>query len=439
VTTTVDAVELVERADAGPGRRDLVAALAAAVAFDLAVRSWVACLAGALAVVVVAAGLAASGRLRNPQARLLAAAAPVFGFFLMWRASPWLVLPDILAAGGLLVGAASFARGGSVADVSIPDIVGRGLRAAGHSVVAPAHLVAAVGRFGHRPSAWAAVVRGAMLAVPLVLVIGLLLASADVVFASFFDVSFAATDLWEHLLLGGVGAWGMAALLRAAWDERPHVVPESGIRRLGTVEATVVLGSLVALYGAFTVAQLVAVSEGGKRVLETAGLTYAEYARSGFFQLLAVATITFVVLLALDNGERVVRVLSGAAVVLTLGIVAVALRRLALYEDAFGLTMLRLYSMVFAVWIGAVFVLLGCRLAGLGAPRQWLMPAAAAVGLAMLFVLNVMNPEAYVARRSNDPAYNRTLSPDAGVCPEGRQLRGWAAWNRSVSQACRGR
>lgn len=180
------------------------------------------------------------------------------------------------------------------------------------------------------------------------------------------------------------------------------------------------LACLDGLYAAFAVAQLVALSSGGRRVIETAGLTYATYARSGFFQLLAVATLTLAVLMALRAAtdpegptRRSFLVLGEIAVALTLVIVLVAVRRLRLYDQAFGLTMLRLYSMLFAAWVAAVFVLLGCALAGLGRTRSWLVPGAAAVGLAGLLVVNAANPEAMVVRH-NMAHFERTGRFDAG-------------------------
>ena len=93
------------------------------------------------------------------------------------------------------------------------------------------------------------------------------------------------------------------------------------------------------------------------------------------------AALTLVVLLGLraladlddQPGRWRFLVLATTAVALTLVIVAVALSRLSLYERAFGLTMLRLYSQVFALWIGTVFVMLAVDLAvsvrrGAGAP-----------------------------------------------------------------------
>ena len=65
-----------------------------------------------------------------------------------------------------------------------------------------------------------------------------------------------------------------------------------------------VLSGLALLYGLFAVAQLVASTGGDDRVQDTTGLTYAEYARNGFFQLLWAAAITIVVLLGLRALSR---------------------------------------------------------------------------------------------------------------------------------------
>ena len=409
-------------------RAVFVATAGAAVLTDVAVRSGPDGLAGAVLVGLVAGGLLLSGRVANAQARAVAATAVVFGLFLAMRSSPWLLPFDILAIGGLLVLAASLASGGSLLDLTIPAAVARAVHATVHGLAAPAFLAApmAGGRLTSRRVM--GVMRGLALAVPLLVVLGVLLASADAVFAGFFNGWDALTPI-EHGVLLVIGAWGMAGLLRLA-SAGPPAPPGQVRYRLGRTESTIVLGSLVALFAAFAVAQVVAASEGGRHVIETAGLTYAEYARTGFFQLLAVAAITLGALLglraAVDLSEagdrRRFTLLAGAAVALTLVIVAVALARLNLYQDAFGLTMLRLYSTVFAVWIGVVFVLLGVDLAGVGRARRWLPSAAVAAGLVSLLALNVVNPEALVVRHNVsfaertgrfDPDYLTDLSDDA--------------------------
>jgi hypothetical protein len=221
----------------------------------------------------------------------------------------------------------------------------------------------------------------------------------------------------------------MAGLPRTASAEPPPAAPKAPWR-VGPVEATVVLGSLVALFCVFAAAQVVALSGGGGHVLRTAGLTYAEYARSGFFQLLAVAFLTLVAIVGLravtdlagEGDRRRFTVLAEVAIGLTLVVVVVAVRRLALYQAAFGLTMLRLYSSVFALWVGVVVVLAGMAIVGVGRRRAGFPAATAGAGLVLLLALNVVNPEAVVARHDVaraaraqrvDSAYLGQLSDDA--------------------------
>ncbi|MGI8683818.1 MAG: DUF4153 domain-containing protein [Acidimicrobiales bacterium] len=392
--------------------RAWMATAAMAVVTDIAIRRDPG-LATAVFVIVVAAALVASGRLANPAARGLAVAAPVFGACLYLYVSPLMVGLNGMAAAGLIALAASLARGGDPFDVTLPDLVRRSLVAVAHGAAAPAFLLGADRPWGARRQAgdvsrWPAVARGALLAAPVVLVLGVLLATADPVFASWFRIDDAG-DLVLHGIVLAMGAWAGGGLLRMASAVAPGPLPVTG-RRLGFVEAVTVLGSLVALYAAFAMAQLLALAGGAQKVLDTTGLTYAEYARSGFFQLLAVATLTLGVLLAVRAAvdlstparQRTFLVLAEAAVVLTLAIVVVAVRRLNLYEQAYGLTLLRLFSSVFALWVGAVFMLLAVSLAGVHRQRRWLVPAAISFGLVCVVALNVVNPERLVVARNID-------------------------------------
>jgi two-component system, OmpR family, sensor histidine kinase BaeS len=142
-------------------------------------------------------------------------------------------------------------------------------------------------------------------------------------------------------------------------------------------------------------------SGAGHRILVVHGLTYAKYARSGFFELLACAAITLLVLLGVrafaDPRRPLLIALSGLTVVLTITIVVVAIRRLQLYEGAYGLTMLRLACLVAAVWIGLVFLLLGSTLVPRGLPRR-LFPAAMIIsGLVFTAAWGISDPAAIVA------------------------------------------
>jgi len=143
-----------------------------------------------------------------------------------------------------------------------------------------------------------------------------------------------------------------------------------------------------------------------------------------------VAGITAVVLILLSRvtnltertTKRAFQVLSLVAIGLTLLIVLVAFRRLQLYEEAYGFTMLRLYSHIFAVWIGLIFLLLAADFAGLFKRRRWFVGAVSVSAMVVLLALNVINPEAIVvslnvaraqATHKIDAQYLATLSNDA--------------------------
>lgn len=450
----------------GPGLvrpRDAVAvgaAIAVAVAFDLAVRAAILGVGGALAIGVACLGLAATGRVRDRQSILLLAAVPLFAVWLVLRASGWLIPLNVIASCGLVLLACSLSTGGSLWDVSLPSVAARAMQAITQAVFAPAFLFAGVSRERRRT---AGLVRGIVVAIPVLLVFGALLASADAVFASFVD--FDLTDLIQHGVALAFAFLAMGWLLRLASVE--HVdVPDVRGPKLGPQEWTVVLVGVNAMLGTFAVARLIALSEGGRAIIETAGLTYAEYARSGFFQLLAVAVLVVGVVAVLrataevrNSSERTrFVVLSLGVVVLTLALVVSAFHRLFLYEEAFGLTMLRLYAQTAIVWVGFVLVFLGLWIAGVGGRRTWVWSAAGVTALVMLFAMNVLNPEAFVVRHnvahqratSFDPSYLDEVGNDAvpelmkheqtkshvcDVADVRMGLRGWAAYNRSVAAA----
>lgn len=420
--------ERVEHYDFGvqdpPTARALAAIIIAAVLFDAFGFRGPATLSASLMLASLAGGVVLVTRTRSTSARVLAVFAVAFAVVLTVRSSPWVVVPCFLASFGCSVLAASFARGGRMADLTVPRLALRAGHALVHAVLAPGYLLAAIPRPAGAEERWAPMVRGLLIAAPLALVLGLLLASADAVFASFFrfpDLGNALT----HGILVLLGALLCAALLRIA-SAAP--VPPVGAppRILGATEALTVLAAMVVLYAAFGVSQLITLAGGARHVLETRGLTYAEYARSGFFQLLAVATITLVVLLSLrtvvdlenERAKRRIIVLGEIAVALTIVIVVVAIRRLALYDDAFGLTMLRLASTVFASWLGAVFIVVGVYLAG--RVRSVLL-AAMAIAAVMLLGWAAADPESYVVRHNLSGAgtvrldvdYLASLSDDA--------------------------
>ena len=117
-----------------------------------------------------------------------------------------------------------------------------------------------------------------------------------------------------------------------------------------------------------------------------------------------------------------IRILAAIVPCLALGLVLVCLRRMALYDDAFGLTMLRLWVMGVAAWMGAVLLFVAARNAGIGTKREWVLAASALAGVVLVLVADVADPEAFVVRHNVaraergaelDARYLALLSDDA--------------------------
>jgi hypothetical protein len=298
-----------------------------------------------------------------------------------------------------------------------------------------------------RPGRLSPVLRGAGLAALLVGVFGALFASADRAFAHL--AAEALIPQWDLgliplrvLVFGAVltmtasyaAAGPRFAALGSPWPFRVTLwgaaVDEEARspRRVGRTEWAIALGSLDLLFAAFVAVQLTVLFGGHDHVLRTAGLTYAEYARQGFFQLLAVGGLTLGVVAgavrwAARNGGRdalLLRVLLGILCALTLVVLASALRRLGLYEAAFGFTRARVAAHAIILWLGTVVVLV--MAAGVRWRGWWLPRAVVGLTAAGLLAFAAADPDALVASRNVaryletgkiDVVYLRTLSADA--------------------------
>ena len=388
-------------------------ALVAGLALDVGLRGGVTNLSVAFGVAVVLLALLADQRLPRPEPRWLAGLAVVPALVLAVRASPWLAASNLLTIAGLTAAALSYARSGSVLDTTPARAVVRTLSAA---LTTLAEMVLAT-RLLPRPSSQTGdrVLRmslAALVAVPILAVVVVLLASADAVFAGlvFPDVGdtrpvfgHLALTLLLALVVTGIGL-GAATDAGEAGDD---VLPRG---RFGSVEITTMLGLAVAVLGLFVVSQLVAVTGAGRRLVHESGLTPAEYARTGFFQL-CFASALLVMFLALVRALaapsvlrlRSVRVLGATVPLLATGLVVVSLRRMALYDDAFGLTMLRLWVIGATIWMGAVLVMIAVRNGGTG-DGSWVLAGAGAAALALVLLADVTNPEAVVVRHNVERA-----------------------------------
>lgn len=330
------------------------------------------------------------------------------------RADRSLLALDVLGSLALTAASMAVLGGLRVVDRPLGGLLVQGLRvlgaAAGWAAGATASALRGLpsGSLRRGLGRWAGVLRGLLIALPLVFIFLALFSAADAVFAHWVE----RLTGWDLDLGGAIGrtfvalviAWlagGLLAFvaepggseaerqLMGAWPRRP---------RIGSAEVVTALVVLDLLFAAFVILQA-AYLFGGLDTLAESGLTYAEYARRGFFELLAVAFLVGGLVLGAESFVRVrtrayLTALIGL-VVLTLVVLASAFLRLRLYQDAYGWTEMRFYVMAAIFWlaIGAA-IAIGTILANRSA---WLLHGM--LGLSIVFgaVFNVIGPVRFVA------------------------------------------
>ena len=250
-------------------------------------------------------------------------------------------------------------------------------------------------------------IRATLIALPLLLVFGVLLGSADPVFGSLFKVpSIDFGTVVSHLIVAGFFTWVVSGWLYDAVlsDRSSPRLPDGMPVTLGSLDVTIVLGALVALFGAFVGVQIGWLFGGEQLVRETTGLGYAQYARHGFFELVWVSLLVLPVLLTSRSALRADdlaairrhRLLSIPIIALVGGIMASALGRMSLYVHYYGLSMDRLFATVFMLWLAVVFAWFAVTV--LRGRTHDFAAGMTITGFLTLACLGMMNPEALVAR-----------------------------------------
>ncbi len=355
-----------------------------------------------LLIVLAAGGAAlwlASPRRSSRWSWLTAALALPLGLTTVLRDDPAMTFVAVAVAGVLAAVACTDARtvtGMAASVIAWPLSALRGLPLLDRTI----RVVARQGR------AWSVLRTGAVSLV-LLLVFGGLLASADAVLGSWAatlvpDISdMTVFRVFVLVFFAGVTLAGLYLAIN------PPVVDGARLTaRIPEREWQVPLGVVIAIFVAFLAAQGAAVVGGDDYVMRTAGVTYAESARQGFGQLVVATGLVLLLIAAVRalgrtstlGAQRTMRVMCAALCVLTLLVVASALRRMDLYQDAYGFTILRVNADLLEIWLGIVVLAV---LVSLFTPtRRWLGRTVLVTAAVLTIIGTVGNTSAFVAEHN---------------------------------------
>ena len=378
------------------------------------------------------------------------------------RADPTLLYLDLGAACALLGASMAAIAGEAVTRRSAIRIVELGLLVLGWAGMGVLQVTIVARRLGVPtpgdrvlpgvPARVVAILRGLLIAVPLLVVFGSLFSAADTAFDRLMGRVFAwHVDLGEvplRLAVAFIVAWAVAGLLAVASgvldtgtdpvpvrgrDSQPEPRPQSlgaaalglpdaedrvtngRFLRLGAIEAATILLAVDALFAVFVILQI-AYLFGGQDTLAATGLPYAQYARSGFFELVWVAFLAGGLLVAVHAvAARRTPLLVAAGLTLaglTAVVLASALLRLRIYQDAYGWTELRFYVLATIVWLALGIAITMTLLAR--DRMAWLLHGLAIAALVVLAGMNVVGPSRVIAEQNVARVLDPSLVPPDG-------------------------
>lgn len=256
------------------------------------------------------------------------------------------------------------------------------------------------------------IVKGILIVIPVLFVFLLLFSSADLIFRKYVSELISIDNeleiIFRFILILIVTIVFIGAYTYSFREKEGQITApqKSKNHTVGDIEISIILGSVNALFFIFILVQLTYLF-GGESNISTQDFTYAEYARRGFFELIAVAVISLFLLLTTEKyvikkeTEHALgfKILSTALIIQVVLIIASAFTRLSLYEEAYGFTTLRLYSHAFIILLVIIFCLLLYKIYKDKRESTFAFRVFLSVVL-FIAVMNFLNPDAFIARRN---------------------------------------
>lgn len=275
------------------------------------------------------------------------------------------------------------------------------------------------------------ILTGIVISIPLLIVLGTLLAGADEVF------NYHLRNIWGFLNIENIYDFILKAIVAIIVmflvfglyyslnsTKIKEVRQKSVNKSFNSTTIITILISLIVLYLVFTKIQISYLYLNKKL---PAGFDFAHYARSGFFQLVFLVLINLSMITAMnfktlvnsDKTKNSLNILYSIITILTINMGVSAIYKMNLYIAEFGYTRLRILVQVFTVFLCLSLVILFIYIW----KNKYLFKPIVVLALSMYMALNYFNIDNYIAKQnmlivnSNngiDDGYLATLSLDAG-------------------------
>lgn len=258
------------------------------------------------------------------------------------------------------------------------------------------------------------IVKGVLMALPVLFVFLLLFSSADIIFQKYIsdliNLDNKLEFIFRSIFILLVTLVFMGAYTYIFRERKDQVATQRNceVQIVGYIESSILLVSVNILFAIFIFFQFTYLF-GGESNLSAKGITYAEYAHRGFFELIVVAIISLLLLLSIEkflikqkteHGLEF-KILSTILVIQVIIIMVSSYTRLSLYENAYGFTTLRLYSHALNILLAAIFCLYLYKIYQNQQDNTFYFYVFISIILFLAF-MNFLNPDLFITQRNID-------------------------------------
>ncbi len=148
---------------------------------------------------------------------------------------------------------------------------------------------------------------------------------------------------------------------------------------------------------------------GGAEVIRNTPFTYAEYAHRGFYEFWATVILVSIIIIYTDyrlreqkgHVRRMVEYAWIAMICQTLVIITSGLKRILVYEEAYGYTYLRILVALFLLWMVGAFILFTLKIIRFKS-LSWLISSGLCLSFVFLVFVSTFSIDKFIARKNID-------------------------------------